>query len=112
MSLRFLLLAEPTAPLAASQLDAVLSYMDKAEMILPSTEYSPDPFDEHADPVGPLLFYSDGTWVFSTEHYEYIRRGHRVPEREFLQLALAKRDSELIESGVSREDLFAFFDTL
>ncbi len=62
----------------------ILRYLGQARMVVRASGRMPDPITGAAEPVVPLSFRTDGTWVWSDATAYYLATFGIAPELEFL----------------------------
>ncbi|WP_250280235.1 hypothetical protein [Frankia sp. Cppng1_Ct_nod] len=78
-------LFEPNHPRAnAAEKERILAFLDAGEWVLAGRSRSHDQLDPGRGPVVPMVFVTDGEWVWSKAVNYYLKNHDLLPESRFL----------------------------
>lgn len=82
---------------------SVLSYMDHCPIVLSARMTVDDEIDPSLDPI-PVMYFTDGSWIWSAEVYEYVQRHDMELPSEFVTHVLARNSEPPVVSDDRRHE--------
>ena len=62
----------------------LVDYMQSCPVVLSARITTPDDIDSTGDPI-PLIFFTDGSWIWNAEVVEYVKRYDMTVPPEFIE---------------------------